>query len=270
MNNFRINLYEQLKRFFEIVFSGKHDMKPHHISMYIFMLNQNNRCNWAEKFKMSFDIALQGSAIGSRETYYKTLKDLNEWGFIEYNPGANRMKSAEFRIIKLSKNRQLSVPLCEQVNGQESELLSVHQLVLLLVPLLVPLPDREVVPQLVTKLIPITRDFITLITDNIEPIKNNNDYFLKIEFQNTNTSTETNPEEKAKPKKDPLLIQLENLWKNYFIMRENLGKPVKTKQAKEELYEKLKEATDSNILKAIDLLRLATEKEWLTFKKLKT
>ena len=108
----RINFFEQLKAFYEIVWHGEHDFKPQHISLYFFLVNQNNRNNWAEWFKVPFDLGMKGACLGSKKTYYKILGDLTEWGLIKYVKGANEWRSPMISIVvqKCTSSDTASVP----------------------------------------------------------------------------------------------------------------------------------------------------------------
>ena len=95
----RINGFEQIKAFYSWVFDNQDkNIKPQHISLYLFLLNQNNRANWIEWFKCPYDLAMTGSSIGSKSTYYNCLQDLQEWKIIKYKPGVNNWKAP---VIKL-------------------------------------------------------------------------------------------------------------------------------------------------------------------------
>jgi hypothetical protein len=126
MSNYRINGFRQLERFYSIVYSGKHDIRPQHVSLYLFLLNQNNRNNWIEWFKCPFDLAMAGACIGSKKTYYNSLNDLKEWNLIEYIPGENNWKSPKISLICLSKNEPQVVPQCEQVDEQLPEQVTIQ------------------------------------------------------------------------------------------------------------------------------------------------
>lgn len=110
----RINFFQQLKAFYEQVWHGDKEFTPYHVSLYFFLVNQNNRNEWAKWFKVSFDLGMKGSCIGSKTTYYKALKNLCEWGYIEYTEGANAWKTPSISIIPLcSMGRK--VPLMPEV-----------------------------------------------------------------------------------------------------------------------------------------------------------
>ena len=102
MTNYRINGFDQMKAFFKMVFNSQKKIRPTHVSLYMFLLNQNNRCGWNEWFKIPYDTGMTGSCIGSRKTYYKTLRELKEIGVIDYIPGINENKSPMVKIIPIS------------------------------------------------------------------------------------------------------------------------------------------------------------------------
>lgn len=127
---YRINGFDQIKCFYSIVFEQTYDIKPQHISLYNFLINQNNRNNWVEWFKCPYDLAMAGACIGSKKTYYKCLNDLQEWGFIKYQKGVNDWKAPKIKIevIKctssVTSNVPQSEPLHEQLDEQLDEQLS--------------------------------------------------------------------------------------------------------------------------------------------------
>jgi len=151
---FRINGFDQIKAFYSIVFEGKYEIKTQHISLYVFLINQNNRNNWIEWFKCPFDLAMAGACIGSKSTYYKCLYDLQEWGFIQYEKGINDFKAPKIKIEVL--NCTSTVPQSE--------------------PLLEQLPIPQGIPLL--EQLPI--HIYKLITDNIKLITNKENEFEKL------------------------------------------------------------------------------------------
>lgn len=104
MKEYRINIYKQIRAFYSKVFESDFDLKPTHISLYMFLLNQNNRSNWIEWFKCPFDTIMMGASINSNKTYYRILNDLVELKLIKYKPGINLYKAPKIHIIKLYEN----------------------------------------------------------------------------------------------------------------------------------------------------------------------
>lgn len=124
----RINGFHQITAFYSIVFNQEHDFKPQHISLYVFLINQNNRNNWVEWFKVPIDLGMAGSCIGSKKTYYACLDDLQNWGLLDYEKGENMWKAPKVRLVvlKVTSTYTSTVPQSE--------------------PLPIPLPDLNLPP----------------------------------------------------------------------------------------------------------------------------
>ena len=153
---YRINGFEQIKAFYSIVFEQKYDIKPQHISLYIFLINQNNRNNWVKWFKCPFDLAMSGACIGSKKTYYSCLSELQDWGFIKYEKGVNDYKAPKIMIEVLK---------CTST---------------------VPQSEPQPIPQLTPQPIQLPTHIYKLITDNIKTINNRQKEFfeyVKLFFQ---------------------------------------------------------------------------------------
>jgi len=157
----RIEMHGQIKAFYSIVFNNTHDIRTTHVSLYIFLLNQNNRNNWVEWFKCPYDLAMQGACISSRTTYYSILHDLSDFNLIEYKKGINNFKAPMIKIIPLTlpKFEQLTEQLTEQVT--------------------VPLSEQQTVPLSVPQTVPLSGNILRLITDNLKPITDNYAIFEK-------------------------------------------------------------------------------------------
>lgn len=110
--SYRINGFEQIKGFYSWAFENQElGIKPQHISLYLFLVNQNNRNNWVEWFKLPYDLAMAGSCISSKKTYYNCLNDLQKWSLIKYTQGVNNWKAP---LIKLEVLKDTStVPQSE-------------------------------------------------------------------------------------------------------------------------------------------------------------
>jgi len=131
---YRINGFEQIKSFYSWLFNNQDkNISTSHVSLYLFLINQNNRNNWVEWFKCPYDLGMSGSCIGSRNTYYKCLEDLKKWELIDYQKGINNYKAPLIKLC-LFKNEQLteqvpvplSEPLTEPLTMPLSEPLTEH------------------------------------------------------------------------------------------------------------------------------------------------
>lgn len=125
-----MNGFDQIKAFYSWVFNNPDKVRPTHISLYLFLWNQNNRSMWVEWFKCPYDLAMQGACIGNNKTYYNCLDQLQEWGLIEYKRGLNNYKAPMIKLIQLYDNAQLTeqvtVPLSAQVTAQVTAQLPAH------------------------------------------------------------------------------------------------------------------------------------------------
>lgn len=150
---YRINGFDQIKSFYTTVFENQGKFKPNHVSLYVFLINQNNRNNWVEWFKCPYDLAMAGACINSKKTYYSCLNDLQDWGLIKYEKGVNNWKAP---MIKIEVQKCTStVPQSEPLQEQAAEPL--------------PEPLDTTLPTHIYK----------LITNNLKPITDNYAKFEK-------------------------------------------------------------------------------------------
>lgn len=148
-----MNGFEQIKSFYSWVFNNPDKVRPTHISLYLFLLNQNNRSMWVEWFKCPYDLAMQGACIGNKNTYYKCLDDLQFNGLIEYKKGINNFKSPLIKLIRLYE----SEPLTEQVTVPQSE----------------PQTEKQTVPQSEPLSELLNKNTYKLITSNFKLVNDN-------------------------------------------------------------------------------------------------
>jgi len=128
MAKYRINGFDQIKAFYSLVFSQTHPIKPQHASLYVFLINQNNRNNWVEWFKCPYDLAMAGACISSKKTYYRCLNDLQDFGLIKYEKGINEWKAPmiSIEVLKDTSSVPQGEPLVEQLVEPLVEQLGTH------------------------------------------------------------------------------------------------------------------------------------------------
>lgn len=141
--------FKQIRTFYSWVFNNPDKVRQSHISLYVFLINQNNRSMWVEWFKCPRDLAMAGACIGSNNTYYKVLDDLQNWNLLEYKKGINDFKAPMIKLTCLYKSEQLT----EQVSAPLSETLPA------------PLPEQLSVQ--------LTAPIYKLITSNVKLINSN-------------------------------------------------------------------------------------------------
>lgn len=162
--------FKQIRTFYSWVFNNPDKVRQSHISLYVFLINQNNRSMWVEWFKCPRDLAMAGACIGSNNTYYKVLDDLQNWNLLEYKKGINDFKAPMIKLTCLYKSEQLT----EQVSAPLSETLPA------------PLPE-----QLSEQL---SAPIYKLITSNLKLINSNEKKvfeFINSLSDNKKTETET-------------------------------------------------------------------------------
>jgi len=141
----RINLFKQLRAYYSFVFNENKNITPSHTSLYMFLLNQNNRANWVEWFKCPADTAMYGALINSNKTYYKILNELVDFGLIELQKGINNYKAPKIKIVILNYENDMEKPEIQIPELESSSVLNTR----LLTPLLTQL--HTLLPTLIDK-----------------------------------------------------------------------------------------------------------------------
>jgi hypothetical protein len=256
---YRINGFEQINRFFDMVFNPDCHLGSQHISLYLFLLYLNNKLNWSEWFNCSYEIARTGSGIGSNHTYYRTLHGLEELGLIKYQAGNKSTKAAMIHIIKLCNNAHINA----HINAQLSAQISAQFIAQLNAQF-----PAHIYSIIINKL-------IIIITNNIVSIKENQDFDFKIVFKKKTKDTSIKSQDLNKKneapgaKSDELLVmpfssdEFMFAWNNFLDMRIKIKKPVNTLNAKQLILKKITKLSGNEEKKAVALLNQSTEKEWM-------
>ncbi len=226
---YRINGFDQIKAFYSWVFNNQDkEIGTSHIALYNFLVNQNNRSNWVEWFKVPYDLGMAGSCIGSRNTYYKCLKDLQAWGLIEYKPGINNYKAPVIKL-RLLKSEQVT----EQVT----------------IPLSEPLTEQVTIPLSE----PLTEHIYKLLTNNLKRITNNIEEVLKY--------LDSLDKPKFNFKKSLIELGVEENIASDWIKVRMAKKGANTETA----FNKIKKEIQLSGAYANDCIRKAVEKSWCGF-----
>jgi hypothetical protein len=83
-----MNYIKHLNGFFEKS-GGDEDMSAYHISLYMSLFRQWNLNRFRNPFPVDREELMQLSRIGSKNTYARCMKQLHEWGYIDYSPAGN-------------------------------------------------------------------------------------------------------------------------------------------------------------------------------------
>lgn len=213
----RINGFEQIKGFYSWSFSNQDKgVKPQHISLYLFLVNQNNRNNWVEWFKLPYDLAMAGSCISSKKTYYACLDDLVTWKLVKYQKGVNNWKAP---LIKLEVLKDTST-----VPQSEPQVLQAD------------VPQH--IQELIQASIPQPTHNIKLLTNNLKPITDNIKQVL--EFLGIIDFEEITLDDNFKKLKNELCISLVDFFEfngsHYNKQRMEISAFVKTQVVDESFY----------------------------------
>lgn len=238
MSEYRINGFEQIKAFYSWVFNNaKERVTPQHISLYLFLINQNNRSNWIEWFKVPFDLGMAGACIGNKKTYYSCLNDLVSWNLIEYEKGTNEYKAPLIKIAVLKSTSHDTAP--------------------------VPLPEPLLQPLPTTLPIPLPTHIYKLITDNLKLITDNEKKF-EIFIQSLK-----NPKEKIY---DLSFVNIEYLtlvekWLRY---KKDKKQQYKNSESVKAFYKSLLTLSNNNPLTAEKIIERSMANNWAGLFELKT
>lgn len=93
-----MNGYELSKYWFEWCHQTKEKYNTHHAALYFYLIELCNSLNWKASFGLPTVNTMQILSIKKHKTYYDTLQDLSDWGFIE--------------ILEKAKNQHQSTIIC--------------------------------------------------------------------------------------------------------------------------------------------------------------
>lgn len=81
-------------------FSLDSRLNPTHISLYMALFQYWNISRFPEVFFINRAEVMAMSKIGSKATYHRCLKQLNDWKYIHYLPSHNPYKGSRVRMLK--------------------------------------------------------------------------------------------------------------------------------------------------------------------------
>jgi hypothetical protein len=89
----KVNYILHLNRVFEQIISDQR-LTPFHVSLYFSLFQYWNIAKFRNPISISRDDQMNASKIGSVNTYLRCLKELDQWGYIRYEPSHNPMKGS--------------------------------------------------------------------------------------------------------------------------------------------------------------------------------
>ncbi len=119
-----MNYIKHLTGFFDKVIQDRH-LNPIHISLYIALFQQWNINRFQNPISITRDEMMRISKIASKATYHKCIRELNDKGFLKYDPSFNRYRGSMVFLFNFSdenkpvqkkeRNEGKIEPIIEQV-----------------------------------------------------------------------------------------------------------------------------------------------------------
>ncbi|MBC7410081.1 MAG: transcriptional regulator [Arcicella sp.] len=97
-----MNYIKHLTGFFDKVIQDRH-LNPTHISLYIALFQQWNVNRFQNPISITRDEIMRISKIASKATYHKCMRELNEKGFLKYEPSFNPFKGSMVILFNFSE-----------------------------------------------------------------------------------------------------------------------------------------------------------------------
>ncbi len=88
-----MNYIKHLAGFFDRVVADER-LNPTHISMYVSLFQFWNACRFQNPISISRNELMKVSKICSKATYHKCMKELNDFGYLQYKPSYNPFKGS--------------------------------------------------------------------------------------------------------------------------------------------------------------------------------
>ncbi|GAA3941005.1 hypothetical protein GO495_09460 [Chitinophaga oryziterrae] len=96
-----MNYILHLQNFYYLVERDKR-LKPWHITLYFALFNTWHKYHFTSVFRISRNLLMNGSHIGSKNTLAKTLRQLHEYGYIIYQPALHKGHYPKVTVIRLT------------------------------------------------------------------------------------------------------------------------------------------------------------------------
>ena len=91
-----------------------------HVSLYMALFQYWNASRFQEYISITRSEIMKISKLKSASTHHKVLRQLADWGYIEYRPSFSPLKGSTIRVIPLTVHRKTNrnLPLSEKEHGR--------------------------------------------------------------------------------------------------------------------------------------------------------
>ena len=111
-----MNGYNLLRAWFNYKFENPDKVRAVHSELFCYIVDLWNRLGQKDKFNLPTFNTMELLGMGSRNTYYKAIKDLEDFGFIKtITKSENQYNS---RVIAISKIKQAPIQALDQATIQ--------------------------------------------------------------------------------------------------------------------------------------------------------
>jgi hypothetical protein len=100
-----MNYIKHLSGFFDQV-SKDERLNPTHISLYVSLFQFWNASRFHNPISISRSEVMKVSKIASKATYHKCIKDLNQFGYLDYKPSYNPFKGSLVYLFNFDPSRK--------------------------------------------------------------------------------------------------------------------------------------------------------------------
>jgi hypothetical protein len=118
-----MNYIKHLTGFFERIIPDR-NLNPTHVSLYIALFQSWNINRFQNPISITRDDVMRISKISSKATYHKCMRDLNEKGYVKYEPSFNPYKGS---IVFLFDFSDYLKPVQKRVRSSEKNLSKMEQ-----------------------------------------------------------------------------------------------------------------------------------------------
>ena len=116
-----VNFIHHLKAIF-LLFAKDNRLNPTHISLYLAFFQIWNHNRFPQRFYVNREEVMRLAKIGSKSTYHRCAKDLNNFEYLLYFPSHNPFKGSEINMLIFGTSSGQVVDLGVPFSGQALDL----------------------------------------------------------------------------------------------------------------------------------------------------
>lgn len=97
-----MDIFKLTRNLWDFSFANKGKIKPHHVAIYLYAVEQCNRLGWKDQFGFPTSVAMEAVGISSYSVFKKYFDDLIEYGFLIIYQRSKNQHTAN--VIGISEN----------------------------------------------------------------------------------------------------------------------------------------------------------------------